>query len=110
MYLFNQGFLISMSRIRHLITQGLIGVLAALSLSYGRPNNMPDNIQRLHGLPLTWGVHQIATIAGPVDYWIIRITFLMIDLFFWFLLVIISPILYERFTVVSCDICLDEIE
>jgi hypothetical protein len=99
-----------MSRIRHLYIQGLIGVLAVVSVSYGRPHNMPDNIQRLHGLPLTWGIHQIATITGPVDFWIIRILYLIIDMFFWLFLVIFTPILYERVTVVSCEICLNKRE
>jgi len=110
MYLFRRGSLVGMSRVRHLFIQGLIGVLAVVSVSYGRPYSVPDNLQRLHGLPLTWGVRQIATIAGPVDFWTICITFLMIDLFFWFLLVLVAPLLYERFTVVSCEICLDEAE
>jgi hypothetical protein len=69
---------------------------------------VPDNIQRLHGLPLKWGIHQIATIIGPVDTWRVNISYLVIDLIFWILLVIISPVIYERFTVVSCEICLDE--
>lgn len=97
-----------MSTKRRVFIQFLVGLLAVFLLSFGRPYSVPDNIQRLHGLPLTWGVHQIATIIGPVDTWRVNVSYLVIDLVFWILLVVISPVIYERFTVVSCEICLDE--
>jgi hypothetical protein len=99
-----------MSTSRRLLIQFLVGLLSVFLISFGRPYRVPDNIQKLHGLPLTWGIHQIATIVGPVDTWMVRVSYLVIDMVFWIFLVIVSPLLYERFNVVSCEMCLEEPE
>lgn len=61
------------------------------ALLYGRTVNVPDNLQSLHGLPLVWGTHQLATIAGPVDYWMVGLINLAVDLIIWLLVIFLVP-------------------
>jgi hypothetical protein len=61
------------------------------ALLYGRPVNYPDNVNNQHGLPMVWGTHQLVTIAGPVDYWMVNITNLAIDLVIWVAIILIVP-------------------
>ena len=78
---------------RVLQIQGIISALAIVGLTYGRVFNVPDAFSRLYGLPLRWGVHQLSTIAGPVDYWNVNLTFLIIDLAFWLLIILLVPVI-----------------
>jgi hypothetical protein len=66
-------------------------LIAVALLIVGRPINYPDNVHTVHGLPLTWGVHQLVTIVGPVDTWRVNVVNLAIDLAIWFGAVIIAP-------------------
>jgi len=79
------------------VYQAAVALLALAALIYGRPVSFPDNVHTSHGLPLTWGVHQLVTIVGPVDTWRVNLVNLTLDLVFWFSLVIITPVLVERY-------------
>ena len=80
---------------RRIIVQGLCSVLAVIGVAYGRLISFPDAVSRLYGLPITWGVHQLVTIAGPVDVWSINITNLAIDLIFWLITILVLPSILE---------------
>ena len=82
---------------RKTILQAAIALFALAALIYGRPVSFPDNVHTLHGLPLTWGVHQLVTIVGPVDTWRVNLVNLVLNLVFWFGLVIITPILTKKY-------------
>jgi len=92
---------------RKSIVQLVASVLMLIALLYGRSVSYPDNVHSLHGLPLVWGTHQLVTIAGPVDTWSINIFKLALDLIIWLTIIIISPILYDRFKIVSCEKCIE---
>ena len=83
--------------------QGVLGLLTIFAVTNGRSISVPDNVRKVYGLPLAWGVHQLISIAGPIDSWSINIIYLVFDLLFWVGLVIVSPILYEQFSIVSCE-------
>ena len=70
-----------------------IAVIMLIAMLYGRHVSYPDNVHDLHGLPLDWGTHQLVTIAGPVDSWMVGLTNLAIDLVFWVGLILIAPYL-----------------
>ena len=82
---------------RKTVYQAAVALLALAALIYGRPVSFPDNVHTSHGLPLTWGVHQLVTIVGPVDTWRANLVNLALDLVFWFGIVIITPVLVERY-------------
>jgi hypothetical protein len=48
--------------------------------------------------------------VGTVDIWTVDVMVLMVDLAIWIALVLLAPILYDRFNIVSCEICLDDPE
>lgn len=77
--------------------QAAAALLALAALIYGIPVSFPDNIHTLHGLPLTWGVHQLVTIVGPVDTWRVNLVNLTLDLVFWFGVVLLIPVITERY-------------
>jgi hypothetical protein len=80
---------------RKSIVQLVASVLMLIALLYGRSVSYPDNVHSLHGLPLVWGTHQLVTIAGPVDYWMVSITNLAIDLVIWLAIIMIIPYLLK---------------
>ena len=84
---------------RKTVFQAAVVLLALAALIYGRPVSFPDNVHTSHGLPLTWGVHQLVTIVGPVDTWMVNLINLALDLVFWFGLVILTPLLVERYII-----------
>ena len=73
------------------IIQIAVSILMLVALLYGRPVNHPDNVNNQHGFPLVWGTHQLVTIAGPVDYWIVSVTNLAVDLVIWVGIILIVP-------------------
>ena len=79
------------------VYQAAVALFSLAALIYGRPVSFPDNVHTLHGLPLTWGVHQLVTIVGPVDTWRVNLVNLVLNLVFWFGLVIITPILTKKY-------------
>ncbi len=78
--------------------QAAAALLTLAALIYGRPVSFPDNVHILHGLPFTWGVHQLVTIVGPVDTWRVNMISLTLDLAFWFSLILLTPVITKRFT------------
>lgn len=82
---------------RRTMYQVSVALFALAALIYGRPVSFPDNVHTLHGLPLTWGVHQLVTIVGDVDTWRVSMVNITLDLVFWFCLVLLTPVLTERF-------------
>ena len=81
---------------RKTLFQIAVSMLGIVSLVFGRLVSYPDNVHTTHGLPLTWGVHQLVTIVGPVDSWRVNLVNLSIDLMFWFGLVILIPLIIEK--------------
>jgi len=73
------------------LIQLAIALITVALLIVGRPVSFPDNVHTVHGLPLTWGVHQLVTIVGPVDNWRVNLVNLVIDLMIWFGAVIVAP-------------------
>ena len=76
---------------RATLSRVAIGVLMVAVLTYGWLTSYPDNVNMSYGLPLTWGVHQLITIAGPVDTWRVDMSALIIDLLIWVALLIVVP-------------------
>lgn len=81
---------------RKYIYQFSVALFAVAALVFGRLVNWPDAVHTKHGLPLTWGVHQLSTIAGPVDTWSVNLVNLSIDLVFWVALILLVPVVIER--------------
>ncbi|TFH14024.1 hypothetical protein E4H04_10965 [Candidatus Bathyarchaeota archaeon] len=73
------------------IVQIAIATIMVAVMIIGRPVNYPDNAHTLHGVPLVWGTHQLITIAGPVDTWIVSLTNMALDLLIWVSLILITP-------------------
>ncbi len=82
---------------RRTMYQVSVALFALAALIYGRSVSFPDNVHTLHGLPHTWGVPQLVTIVGLVDTWRVSMVNLTLDLVFWFCLVLLTPVLTERF-------------
>ena len=79
------------------IYQFSVALFSIAALIFGRLVNWPDAVHTLHGLPLNWGTHQLSTIAGPVDTWSINLVNLSIDVAFWMIIVIMVPMLVDRY-------------
>lgn len=77
------------------ITQLIVAIISIGALAAGRPMSVPDARANLHGLPLTWGVHQLVTIAGPVDTWSVNLVNLVIDLAIWFIIFLAIPLILK---------------
>ena len=86
-----------MDGMRRIVYQVVVALIALAAIIFGRPVSFPDNVHTLYGFPLTWGVHQLITIVGPVDTWRVNLLNLSIDFVFWVGIVILIPILAERF-------------
>ena len=81
---------------RNIVIQVTCAILALLALTYGVEFSVPDAVSISYGFPFNWGVHQLMTIAGPVDIWNINLTNLMVDLGIWLLAIITLPILVDK--------------
>ncbi len=82
---------------RAIIIQIICSILAVIGLSYGSEFSVPDAVSISYGFPFNWGVHQLVTIAGPVDVWSVNISYLVIDLGLWLLLILVLPIIADKF-------------
>ena len=78
------------------IIQTMIAILAIIGIVYGRLESFPDASSRLYGLPFKWGIHQLVSIAGPVDVWRVNLTNLTFDLAFWMLIILVIPSIVSR--------------
>ena len=76
----------------------VIGIVGLASMIMGSVYSVPDLVNVSYGLPMRWGVNTVETIAGPVDRWDLTYNALVIDLVFWFgLIVIVSAyLIYTR--------------
>jgi hypothetical protein len=79
-----------------IIAQSVVSILALISIAYGRTFSVPDAFSKTYGFPLNWGVHQLVTIAGPVDIWTVNLVNLTIDLVFWLVIIQILNIILEK--------------
>ena len=85
------------NRIRATAVRAVLSAIMIAALIWGTRYNWPDNVHVRHGLPLTWGVHTLVTIVGPVDTWRVNLTSLLLDLALWLgLMIIIDLILWRK--------------
>ena len=70
--------------------------VALLAMVWGSTYSVPDLVRVSYGLPLNWGVNTVVTIAGSVDNWSINMTFLAVDLVFWFAVLLVVQYLLHR--------------
>lgn len=93
-----------MDRSRALFIQATVAVIAIIALTWGTQYNWPDFVHVNHGLPLTWGVHTLSTIAGPTNTWElnlrwnVNLTSLTVDLALWLGLILIASAYLSRKT------------
>ena len=80
------------------ILQAVLAVVSIIAMAWGTRFNWPDFIHVKHGFPLTWGVHTLVTIVGPVDTWSVNLVFLVLDLTVWFILLLTLPFLLRRYS------------
>ena len=65
---------------RSIVIQFTCAILAIIAFTYGTEFSVPDAVSISYGFPFNWGVHELMTIAGPVDIWKINLTNLILDL------------------------------
>jgi hypothetical protein len=78
------------------LIQIIISIITIFGMAYGRLYSVPDATSKLYGIPLNWSVHQLVTIAGPVDIWSVNITYLVLDLIFWLIVLLILPMIVNK--------------
>jgi hypothetical protein len=81
---------------KKIFVQSIISIIAIFGMTYGRLYSVPDATSKLYGLPLNWGVHQLVTIAGPVDVWNVNMTYLVLDLIFWLTALLLLPLIINK--------------
>ncbi len=84
------------NRQRAIIIQAILAVITIIALIWGTRYNWPDFVHVKHGLPLTWGVHTLSTIVGPVDTWEVNLTALTLDLGLWLALILLASTYLSR--------------
>jgi len=60
-----------------------MSIVIVLALAWPVKYNWPDYVHVKYGFPLTWGIHTLGTIQGPVDVWDVNVSSLVIDLLIW---------------------------
>ena len=85
-----RSFTCSMEK-RNIAIQLIVAVIMVFSLSFGFKYNWPDAQHLKYGIPLTWGTHQLSSIAGPVDIWTVNLASLILDLGLWIIILVLSP-------------------
>ncbi len=58
-------------------------VVALAGITYGTNHNWPDYVHVSYGIPLTFAIHTLDTIAGPADSWTLELGSLVANLTFW---------------------------
>lgn len=66
-----------------MIVNAILSIGTVVALVWGSRYNWPDYVHVRYGFPLTWGIHTLVTIKGPVDIWSVNISSLVMDLAFW---------------------------
>ena len=75
-------------------------IAAVVGMSYGALVAWPDYVHVNYGFPVTYAVHTLDTIAGPVDRWNMDPSALVVDLSFWFVcsaLIVIGLLYYYHY-------------
>ncbi len=74
-------------RVRHFVLTTAVSMAWAIaivaSMTYGTTYNWPDYLHVDYGFPITFAIHTLNTIAGPVDRWSLNVGALAADLVFW---------------------------
>ena len=83
------------SVVGYVIIAGTV-VVALFAMLWGWRYSVPDLLRLSYGLPLSWGVNTLETIAGPVDRWSVDLVSLAVDLVFWFVALIIAQFIASR--------------
>ncbi len=83
-------------RTRVMAVRAVLSALTIAALTWGTRYNWPDYVHVRYGLPLTWGVHTLGTIVGPVDTWSVNLTSLLLDLVLWLGLMIMLDLFLGR--------------
>ena len=83
------------SVVGYVIIAGTV-VVALFAMLWGWRYSVPDLLRLSYGLPLSWGVNTLETIAGPVDRWSVDLVSLAVDLFFWFMTLIAAQFIASR--------------
>jgi len=68
-------------------------VITVLALVWGVEINMYDDYHIQYGFPMIWAVHQLVTIAGPVDIWHVDFSALLINVTFWLASIIVGIVM-----------------
>jgi hypothetical protein len=95
---------------KQIIVQLVVGSIFLFSLMYGRLIITPGTALKQYGFPFTWSKHLTSSPAGPVDTWIVNQTNLTLDLITWIVLLLVSPLIAERFTIETCRKCIGQIK
>jgi len=75
-----------------------LGIILTLSsLIRYELQDFPDLVVFKHGFPLLWLHHQTISIAGPVDFWSVQWSSLVIDLVFWWIISIILVYIWNKY-------------
>ncbi len=73
----------------------ILAVATVLALTWGFRYDWPDYVHDSYGVPLTWGIHTLITIQGPVDIWRVDIVALATDLAIWLGIMIASLVIVQ---------------
>jgi hypothetical protein len=72
-----------------------MSIVIVLALAWPVTYNWPDFVHVKYGFPLTWGVHTLSTIQGPVDIWEVDVSSIVIDLLIWLGLAVLFQIIVQ---------------
>jgi len=82
-------------RFRPVIANITLSVITIFALTWGVRYSWPDNIHVRYGFPLTWGIHTLVTIQGPVDVWRVSLVALVVDLVFWIGILVLFQVIFN---------------
>ena len=82
-------------RFRPVIANITLSVITIFALTWGVRYSWPDNIHVRYGFPLTWGIHILVTIQGPVDVWRVSLVALVVDLVFWIGILVLFQVIFN---------------
>lgn len=71
--------------------------ITVLALAWGLKVDFYDDSHVQYGFPLVWAVHQLVTIAGPVDTWYFDSPALLINITFWLGTMMVSVVALRYF-------------
>jgi hypothetical protein len=71
-------------------------VTMVAALAWGRYEVYKGPVYVNYGLPLTWGVNQLSTVAGPINTWKVDSLNFLIDVVFW-LAIFLAPLMLMYF-------------